>query len=114
MNEVTSSSAATSPRKEAFRRLQDQLAPERNFWLQRGAFFHSEDLRYLRFLIPQGARVLELGCGTGHVLAALKPSFGVGVDFSGAMIAEARRSYPHLSFIEGDIEDESRRRRIAR
>jgi SAM-dependent methyltransferase len=107
MNEATSTSAATSHRKEAIRRLQDQLAPERRSWLKRGAFFHSEDLRYLRFLIPEGARVLELGCGTGHVLAALKPSFGVGVDFSGAMIAEARRSNPNLTFIEGDIEDEN-------
>ncbi len=40
------------------------------------------------------------------MLAALKPSFGVGVDFSGGMIAEARKSYPHLSFVEGDVEDE--------
>jgi SAM-dependent methyltransferase len=107
MPEVRSSSPNSSERKEAIRRLHDQLAPERRRWLERGAFFHSEDLRYLRFFIPEGARVLELGCGTGHVLAALKPSFGVGVDFSGAMIAEARRSYPQLSFIEGDIEDES-------
>ena len=30
----------------------------------------------------RGARVLELGCGTGELLADLKPSFGVGVDFS--------------------------------
>jgi len=102
---VSDPSINSSKRKQAIRRLQDQLAPERSRWLERGAFFHSEDLRYLRFLVPEGARVLELGCGTGHVLAALKPSFGVGVDFSGAMIAEARRSFPHLSFIEGDIED---------
>jgi SAM-dependent methyltransferase len=106
MNNAPNSSAAVSDRKEAIRRLQEQLAPERKDWLRRGAFFHSEDLRYLRFLIPEGARVLELGCGTGHVLAAVKPSFGVGVDFSAGMLAQARRSYPHLSFVEGDIEDE--------
>jgi hypothetical protein len=49
--------------------------------------------------------VLELGCGTGDLLAALKPSFGVGVDFSEAMIGEARRAHPDLSFFVGDIED---------
>ncbi len=71
-----------SARKQEVRRLADASAPERAKWLERGAFFHDEDLLYLKFLIPEGARVLELGCGTGDLLAALKPSFGVGVDFS--------------------------------
>jgi SAM-dependent methyltransferase len=94
-----------SQRKVAIRRQSEELAAQRAQWLERGAFFHQEDLLYLRFLIPEGARVLELGCGNGHLLAALKPSFGVGVDFSGAMLEQARRNHPHLSFVEGDIED---------
>ena len=94
-----------STRKEALRRGQDYLAPHRARWLCRGAFFHREDLLYLKFMIPEGLRVLELGCGTGHLLAELKPSLGVGVDFSSAMIDEARKSHPHLSFVVGDVED---------
>jgi SAM-dependent methyltransferase len=94
-----------SARKQEIRRLADASAPERATWLKRGAFFHDEDLRYLKFLIPEGARVLELGCGTGDMLAALKPSFGVGVDFSDGMIAEARKAHPDLTFFAGDIED---------
>ena len=94
-----------SARKRDIRRLADASAPERRKWLTRGAFFHQEDLRYLKFLIPEGARVLELGCGTGDLLAALKPSFGVGVDFSAGMIAQARRAHPDLTFLVGDIED---------
>jgi SAM-dependent methyltransferase len=107
MNYYAPPVVAMSPRKQALRRLQDERAPERERWLARGAFFHEEDLRYLKFLIPEGARVLELGCGNGHLLAALKPSFGVGVDFSGGMLAQARRTYPQLSFVEGDVEDEN-------
>jgi SAM-dependent methyltransferase len=107
MNYDASPVIAMSPRKEAIRRLQNELAPERKRWLERGAFFHDEDRRCLKFLIPEGARVLELGCGNGHLLAALKPAFGVGVDFSRGMLAEARAAYPHLSFVEGDVEDES-------
>ena len=102
----TVSAQAMSPRKQMLRRLQDELAPEREQWLERGAFFHQEDLRYLKFLIPEGGRVLELGSGNGQLLAALKPSFGVGVDFSGGMVAEAKRKFPHLTFVEGDIEDD--------
>ena len=94
-----------SARKQAIRRLADANAPERRTWLARGAFFHDEDLLYLKFLIPEGARVLELGCGTGDLLAALKPSFGVGVDFSAGMIAQARQAHPGLTFFVGDIED---------
>lgn len=98
---------AGSRRKRAVRELSDRVAPERARWLERSAFFHREDLQYLKFLIPEGARVLALGCGTGQLLAALKPSFGVGVDFSEVMIAQARRAHPDLSFIAGDIEDEA-------
>ncbi|MBR1214301.1 glycosyltransferase [Bradyrhizobium sp. JYMT SZCCT0180] len=99
------SNSSTSPHKEAIRKLHDELAPERNRWLRKAAFFHSEDLLYLKFLIPTGSRILELGCGTGHLLAALKPSHGVGVDISSGMIEQARQSYPDLTFLQGDIED---------
>jgi SAM-dependent methyltransferase len=98
-------SVPVSSRKEAVRRLADASAPERGKWLARAAFFHAEDLLYLRFLIGEGARVLELGCGTGDLLAGLRPSFGVGVDFSEGMIAQACKAYPDLTFLAGDIED---------
>ena len=79
-------------------------ATREKFW-QRAEFFHEEDLRYLRFLVPEGLRVLDLGCGIGHTLAGLKPSSGLGVDFSPAMIAEAQRLHPDLQFQVGDVED---------
>jgi SAM-dependent methyltransferase len=94
-----------SPRKQAVRQLHDNVSPDRERWLQKAAFFHSEDLLYLKFIIPEGSSVLELGCGTGHLLAALKPSHGVGVDFSEGMIAQARGAHPELTFLQGDIED---------
>ena len=96
-----------SARKDEIRCLADARASERRRWQQRAAFFHEEDERYLKFLVPEGARVLELGCGTGDLLAALKPSVGVGVDFSEAMIKEARAAHPDLTFLVGDIEDEN-------
>src|SRR5262249_32917117 len=105
MNDVVGAHSEMSGRKREILRLHDRLAPQRAHWLSKGAFFHSEDLRYLKFLIPEGRRILELGCGTGHLLAALKPSLGVGIDFSDAMVGEARMRYPNLSFLVGDIED---------
>jgi SAM-dependent methyltransferase len=102
---IANSSAATlSPRKEEIRRWSDATASQRARWRERAAFFHGEDLHYLKFLIPEGSRVLELGCCTGELLAELKPSFGVGVDLSGSAIEEARRAYPSYTFYAGDIE----------
>src|ERR1041384_2186364 len=96
-----------SSRKMAVRAVYERAAADRNRWLARSTFFHREDLLYLKFLIPKNARVLELGCGTGRLLAALDPSFGVGVDFSEGMVAEARKAYPGLTFLTGDIEDKA-------
>jgi SAM-dependent methyltransferase len=50
-------------------------------------------------------RVLELGCGDGSLLAALAPAKGVGVDFSSAMLDEARRRNPGLQFVLADVHD---------
>ncbi|HEU4638858.1 MAG TPA: methyltransferase domain-containing protein, partial [Candidatus Binatia bacterium] len=49
--------------------------------------------------------MLEIGCGTGDLLAAVNPSLGVGVDFSRGMIKQAREKYPQLSFIEADAHE---------
>ncbi len=100
-----SSLARLSTRKQEIRRRSDASAYERAKWRRRGAFFHGEDLQFLKFLIPEGARVLELGCSTGDLLAALRPSLGVGVDLSGVAIAQARKTFPDLSFHVGDVED---------
>lgn len=58
-----------------------------------------------RFVVPEGARVLELGCATGGLLAALNPSRGVGVDFSPAMIGKAREKRSGLEFVVADAHD---------
>jgi SAM-dependent methyltransferase len=54
------------------------------------------------FWVPPGLRVLEVGCGLGDLLAAVKPARGVGVDFSPAMIALARQRHPELEFHVAD------------
>jgi SAM-dependent methyltransferase len=106
MEDPVRNGVAVSDRKAAMRRHSEAFAPERKRWLKKARFFHAEDLRYLQFLIRPDARILELGCGSGHLLAALRPAWGVGVDFSEGMIAQARADYPHLDFRVGDMEDE--------
>ncbi|MFY9609219.1 MAG: methyltransferase domain-containing protein [Blastocatellia bacterium] len=52
----------------------------------------------------QGERILDLGCGTGHLASRIASSGAAvtGVDKSPAMIESARKTYPELEFIESD------------
>ena len=67
-----------------------------------GRYYHRRLAEVYAFLVPRGQRVLELGCGRGDLLAALRPALGVGIDLSGEMIRQARRRHPQLSFVQGD------------
>src|SRR5205814_10579969 len=51
-----------------------------------------------RATAPPGRPVLEIGSGGGDLLAALRPSRGVGVHVSGGMVALARSRHPDLRF----------------
>jgi SAM-dependent methyltransferase len=53
---------------------------------------------YYRLLIPPSARVLEIGCGDGELLAALPLDRPVGIDLSPVQIARARQRLPAARF----------------
>jgi ubiquinone/menaquinone biosynthesis C-methylase UbiE len=56
--------------------------------------------------LPKGARVVDLGCGSGvftHLLAQSGYDC-VGLDISGKLLAVGRGKYPHVPFVQGDIE----------
>jgi ubiquinone/menaquinone biosynthesis C-methylase UbiE len=74
-------------------------------WREFNAAYHQDDLKFMQFLIPPGKRILELGCGRGDLLAALQPSYGVGVDFGAETIATANARHPQLNFVLGDVEE---------
>ena len=82
----------------------DDLATGRRRW-KRNRYYHAEVARLVRFLIPAGVRVLEVGSGSGDLLAAVEPEVGVGIDLSPGMVALAAASHPHLRFAVGDAED---------
>jgi len=77
----------------------DEYAADDGSWRRRNATYHRLIERIMRFHVPAGRRVLEIGCGSGGLLAALEPSYGVGIDVSSKLIDEARRRHPELELI---------------
>ena len=71
----------------------DAYADQRAAWRARNRYYYQEIERLARETIPPGARVLEVGCGIGDLLAAVRPAFGVGVDVSERMLEVARRRH---------------------
>lgn len=92
-------------RKNRIRTILDANAAVRDGWIDRNLFYYEDHWRYMRFLIPEGLRVLDLACGTGRLLKELRPARGVGIDLSPVMIEAARRGHPEFEFLAGDIED---------
>ena len=74
--------------------------PSRGRFVRR--YFQQRMAAVLRARVPPGQHVLDLGCGSGDLLAAVAPSRGVGLDVSSAVVARARAAHPGLHFFEGD------------
>ncbi len=82
----------------------DGLAEKRERYIRRSSTYYRDLLRLLSHIIPEGSEVLEVGCGTGQLLAALKPARGVGIDISARMLEIARSRYGKLRFVQDDCE----------
>lgn len=83
----------------------DSIARKRDTWRGMGGWYHRRLEEIFRFHVSPNQRVLEIGCGTGGLLAALKPAYGVGIDFSAEMIRRAQEQHPGLEFHQLDAHD---------
>jgi SAM-dependent methyltransferase len=72
------------------------------------ALFERGWLERFRALVPPGAAVLDLGCGTGDPVAAWLIAAGhpvVGIDFAEPMLAIARARFPGAEWRAGDMRE---------
>lgn len=69
------------------------------------AAYHRRLAELYRAAIPKGSSVLEVGCGTGDLLASLGASLAVGIDFSTGMLREARAQHPECLFVCADAHE---------
>ncbi|MDX1592974.1 MAG: glycosyltransferase [Gammaproteobacteria bacterium] len=85
----------------------DRLARSRGYWREKNAYYYDWLDRFIATLVPPGGNVIELGCGTGDLLASLRPARGLGIDFSPEMVAVASENHgrnENLEFRADDIE----------
>lgn len=82
----------------------DGIADDYDRWKEKSAYYYRLLADIYKKRIPEGASVLEIGCGTGTLLAGLRPSRGMGVDVSPRMVEIAASKHPSLSFRVADAE----------
>lgn len=65
-------------------------------WYKKKNWYYYENLKkaLLRHIPnPKKRSILEIGCGTGDIIASLNPKYGVGVDISKNMIEIAKKKH---------------------
>ncbi len=83
----------------------DAIAIKRDNWRGMGIWYHRRLEQVYRFIISSGQRVLEVGSGTGDVLATVQPARGVGIEFSSEVMKRSEKRHPELEFIHADAHD---------
>jgi len=72
------------------------IAPRRESWIKHNRYYYELLGRLLRFLVEPQKKVLSVRCGTGNLLAAVKPRDGKGVDICATIVEIAQQR--NLSF----------------
>jgi len=83
----------------------DRDAETRDTWKKKNHYYHRQIESLCALLIPTSSKILEIGCSTGGLLAALHPSSGKGLDISARCIDIASAKYPSLNFAVDDAEN---------
>lgn len=84
--------------RENTREYFERIAPVWDYWHHKNRFYHRKMTELIRGMVRPRARVLELGSGTGDLLAALEPTAAIGLNVAEALTALAQRKHSELHF----------------
>jgi SAM-dependent methyltransferase len=76
----------------------DSVASAWDRWTFRNRFYHEQLQELVIGAVVPGRDVLDIGTGTGDVLASARPADGLGLNISNRLTELARAKYPHLRF----------------
>ncbi len=81
-----------------------EYADKKSYFSRKSSYYHKYLNDLFKFFIPGGSSVIEIGCGTGDTLNFIKPENGVGIEHNPYLVQKGKELYPHLTFINADIE----------
>lgn len=67
-------------------------------WRKRNEYYYRWLDRIYKFVVRPNSRVLHVGCECGDLLAAVEPSYGVGIDPDARCVELAANRFGHLQF----------------
>ncbi len=76
----------------------EKLAPSYTAYKKRYSYYWNDIINYCNYFIHEENSVLEIGCATGDTISQLKGKKKAGLDYSPAMIAEAKKNHPTIDF----------------
>lgn len=76
-----------------------------SYWLKKNRYYHHQMKKFYRFVVPEGKRVLQIGCKNGYLLNEVRPSVGVGIDDDADFINQAATSYPEYRFFNCGLDE---------
>jgi len=83
----------------------DELSEKRISIRNRNIYYWNEITNYCSYFSHADNSILEVGCGTGDLIASIPGKYKVGIDFSPKMIEIATKRFQNISFFVLDAKN---------
>lgn len=83
----------------------DSMASRWNKLKSKNKYYRKDLEIFFKTIIPKDKKVIEIGSATGNLLASVRPSKGLGIDFSENMVDIASKRHNNLNFKVMDAEN---------
>ncbi|MBE9069808.1 glycosyltransferase [Leptolyngbya cf. ectocarpi LEGE 11479] len=74
-------------------------------WRKRNLYYYQDIEKFHEFLLQERSDVLEIGSGSGNLLASVHPRYGLGIDINPTAVESAQLKFDGLNFQTGNIEE---------
>ena len=90
----------------------DEIASDYDYWKKRNWYYYQNLKKIINEFVPVDKTVLEIGCGTGDILATVEPKYGIGADLSPKMIEIAKSKYNGFTNLKFHVSGEIPKRKF--